>query len=153
MLVDYVSRKKRSRALQRCHSTRDLLVASVFLQKRCAHGADGPRRISADFGSPRTIFHRIIGHGSHALKNLDPGVGTRFRRMNRKTSKRRPEPRCGNRSMLAKRDCLRLRDIRIEADGGAQAHDGAAAGLSRRLGSGIKNPVIHRGQRHSYLRH
>jgi len=82
MLVDYVSRKKRSRALQRCHSTRDISVASVFLQKRCANGADGPRRISADFGSPRTIFHQIIGHWSHALKNLDPGVGARFRRMN-----------------------------------------------------------------------
>jgi len=23
-----------------------------------------------------------MGHGSHALKNLDPGVGARFRRMN-----------------------------------------------------------------------
>jgi len=34
MLVDYVSRNKRSRALQRCHSTRDLSVASVFLQNR-----------------------------------------------------------------------------------------------------------------------
>ena len=41
------------------------------------------RRSSADFGSPRTIFHPIMGHGSHALKNLDPGVGARFRRMNR----------------------------------------------------------------------
>jgi len=54
----------------------------VFLQKRCANGADGPRRISADFGSPRTIFHQIMGHGSHALKNLDPGLGARLRRMN-----------------------------------------------------------------------
>jgi len=82
MLEDYVSRNKRSRALQRCHSTRDLSVASVFLQKRSAHGADGPRRISADFGSPGTIFHQIVEHGRHALKNLDPGVGARFRRMN-----------------------------------------------------------------------
>jgi len=41
------------------------------------------RRSSADFGSPRTISHQIMGHGSHALKNLDPGVGARFRRMNR----------------------------------------------------------------------
>ena len=40
------------------------------------------RRSSADFGSPRTIFHQIMGHWSHALKNLDPGVGARFRRMN-----------------------------------------------------------------------
>jgi len=40
------------------------------------------RRSSADFGSPRTIFHQIIGYCSHALKNLDPGVGARFRRMN-----------------------------------------------------------------------
>jgi len=85
MLVDKVSRKKRSRALQRCHSTRDLSVASVFLQKRCAHGADGPRRISADFGSPRTIFHQIMGHWRHAWKNLDPGLGAHFRRMNRLT--------------------------------------------------------------------
>jgi len=84
MLVDYVSRTKRSRDLQRCHWTRDLSVASVFLQKRCVNGADGPRRISADFGSPRTIFHQIMGHGSHAWKNLDPGVGAHFRRMNRK---------------------------------------------------------------------
>jgi len=60
--------------------TRDLSVASVFLQKRCANGC---RRSSADFGSSRTIFHQIMGHGSHALKNLDPGVGERFRRMNR----------------------------------------------------------------------
>jgi len=29
MLVDYVSRKKRSRALQGCHSTRDISVARV----------------------------------------------------------------------------------------------------------------------------
>ena len=50
MLVDYVSRKKRSRTLQRCNSTRDLLVASVFLQKRCANGADGARRISVRRG-------------------------------------------------------------------------------------------------------
>jgi len=42
------------------------------------------RRSSADFGSPRTILHQIIGHWSHALRNLDPGVGVRFRRMNRK---------------------------------------------------------------------
>jgi len=41
------------------------------------------RRSSADFGSPKTIFHQIIGHWSHALKNLDAGVGARFRRMNR----------------------------------------------------------------------
>jgi len=40
------------------------------------------RRSSADFGSPRTIFHQIMGHWSHALKNLGPGVGARFRRMN-----------------------------------------------------------------------
>jgi len=53
MLVDYVRRNKRSRALQRCHSTREISVASVFLQKRCANGADGPRRISADFGGFR----------------------------------------------------------------------------------------------------
>jgi len=85
MLVDNVSRTKRSRALQRCHSTRKISVASVFLQKRSAHGAAGPQRISADFGSPRTIFHQIMGHGSQALKNLDPGVGARLRRMNRKT--------------------------------------------------------------------
>jgi len=58
------------------------MVASVFLQKRSAKGADGPRRISADFGSPRTIFHQIMGHGRHAWKNLDPGVGARFRQMN-----------------------------------------------------------------------
>jgi len=50
MLVDYVSRNKRSRALQRCHSTRDISVASVFLQKRCGKGADGPRRISVRRG-------------------------------------------------------------------------------------------------------
>jgi len=43
MLVDYVSRKNRSRALQRFNSTREISVASVFLQKRCANGADGPR--------------------------------------------------------------------------------------------------------------
>jgi len=86
MLVDYGSRIKRSRALQRFNSTRDLSVASVFLQKRCAHGADGPRRISADFGSPSTIFHQIMGHCRHAWKNLDPGVGARFGRMNRKLS-------------------------------------------------------------------
>jgi len=72
MLVDYVSQKKRSRALQRCHSTREISVDSVFLQKRCVNNADGPRRISADFGSPSTIFHQIMGHCSHALKNLDP---------------------------------------------------------------------------------
>jgi len=84
-LVDNVSRKKRSRTPQRCHSTREISVASVFLQKRSAHGADGPRRISADFGSPRTIFHQIMGHCRHAWKNLDPGVGARFRRMNPKT--------------------------------------------------------------------
>jgi len=40
------------------------------------------RRSSADFGSPSTIFHQIMGHCSHALKNLDPGLCTRFRRMN-----------------------------------------------------------------------
>jgi len=39
------------------------------------------RRISANFGSPRTISYQIIGHGRHALKNLDPGVGARFGRM------------------------------------------------------------------------
>ena len=50
MLVDYVSRNKRSRALQRCHSTREISVASVFLQKRYANGADGPRRISVHRG-------------------------------------------------------------------------------------------------------
>jgi len=49
--------------------------------KAGAHGADGPRRISVDFGSPRTIFHQIMGHWRHALKNLDPGVGERFRQM------------------------------------------------------------------------
>jgi len=43
----------------------------------------GFRRISANFGSPRTISYQIMGHGSHALKNLDPGVGARFRRMSR----------------------------------------------------------------------
>jgi len=37
------------------------------------------RRSSADFGSPRTIFYQIIGHGRHALKNLDPRVGARLR--------------------------------------------------------------------------
>jgi len=42
------------------------------------------RRSSADFGLPRTIFHQIMGHWSHALKNLDPGVCARFRRMNQK---------------------------------------------------------------------
>jgi len=42
----------------------------------------GCRRSSADFGSARTIFHQIMGNCSHALKNLDPGVGARFRRMN-----------------------------------------------------------------------
>jgi len=41
------------------------------------------RRSSADFGSPRTIFHRIMGHWSHALKNIGPGVCASFRRMNR----------------------------------------------------------------------
>jgi len=41
------------------------------------------RRMSADFSSPRTIFHQIMGYGSHALKNLDLGVGARFGRMNR----------------------------------------------------------------------
>jgi len=40
--------------------------------------------VPTDFGSPRTIFHQIMGHGSHAWKNLDPGVGARFRRMNHK---------------------------------------------------------------------
>jgi len=40
------------------------------------------RRSSADFGSPRTIFHQIMGHGRHALRNLDPGIGARFGRMN-----------------------------------------------------------------------
>jgi len=44
----------------------------------------GFRRISADFGLPRTIFQQIMGHCSHALKNLDPGVGARFGRMNLK---------------------------------------------------------------------
>ena len=73
------SRKNRNRALQRCHSTREISVASVFLQKRCDNGR---QRSSADFGSPRTISHQIMGHGRHALKNLDPGVGARFRRVN-----------------------------------------------------------------------
>jgi len=53
--------------------------------RRSSADFGGFRRISADFGSPRTIFHQIMGHCSHALKNLDPRVGARFRRMNRKT--------------------------------------------------------------------
>jgi len=59
------------------------------------------RRSSADFGSPRTIFHQIMGHCSHALKNLNPGVGARFGRMNRKIAHFRPHnlflpPRTGS---------------------------------------------------------
>jgi len=46
----------------------------------------GFRRISADFGSARTIFHQIMGYGRHALKNLDPGVGAHFGRMNQFSS-------------------------------------------------------------------
>jgi len=50
------------------------------------------RRSSADFGSPRTIFHQITGHWRHALKNLDPGVGARFGRMNHKYLKQAYQP-------------------------------------------------------------
>jgi len=35
-----------------------------------------------------------MGHCSHALKNLDPGVGARFRRMNQQNDHRNNEWRC-----------------------------------------------------------
>jgi len=52
-------------------------VASVSLQKRCAHGCDGLGRISADFRfSPSTILQPI--HGGHwqtcLEKNVDLGA-------------------------------------------------------------------------------
>jgi len=78
MLVDYVSREKRTSSAEVPLDKGDLgrqRLPAKAVRQWC-------RRSSADFGSPRTIFHQIMGHGSHALKNLDPGVNARFGRMN-----------------------------------------------------------------------
>jgi len=87
MLVDYVSRKKRTSSAEVPLDKGDLgrqRLPAKAVRPWC-------RRSSADFGSPRTIFHQIIGHGRHALKNLGPGFCARFRRMNHVSLVQRPD--------------------------------------------------------------
>jgi len=70
--------EQRSRALQRCHSTRRF-GRRVFLQKRCAPGC---QTVLGDFGSPRNDFHQILDSAANALKSGPGVVRNRFRRMN-----------------------------------------------------------------------
>jgi len=68
-----VSRKKRSRSSAEVATRQGIHVGRqrLPLQKAVALCAD---RSSADFRFPRTIFIQSMNTGSHALKNLAPGV-------------------------------------------------------------------------------
>jgi len=84
-LVDLtVSRRTQSSSAERANfeTKGNPLVRQRLPAKACApNGCPMTRVPLADFGAdfgfqPRTIFIESFEHGAHALKNLDPGVGT-----------------------------------------------------------------------------
>jgi len=86
MLVDNESPDGNAVELcKRCPLDKDLSVRQLSSWQRVvAKGADGPLGVpsAGNFGSAEPDFSSNMGHGRHALKNLDPGRRT-LPRMNR----------------------------------------------------------------------